>query len=359
MESLTLRELEAEASRRLEPAVADYFSGGAGDELTVRANESAYARIGLVPRVLRGAGDPDLSTTLFGQRLSMPVLIAPTAFHRLAHPDGECATARAARTADTILIAAMASTEAIENVAAASNGKLWFQLYLQPDRKFTESLVRRVEAAGCTALAVTVDSPVFGRRERDIRNGFTDLPAGMYCENLRDADSPPDTPVRSIAFSTALSWKDVEWLRSITRLKILLKGVVHPADARMALECGVDGLIVSNHGGRQLDTIPASIELLPDIVDAVGGAFPVLLDGGIRRGTDVIKALALGATAVAIGRPVLWGLAIDGADGVAAVLHMLRAEVERALALCGCHSPKELNRDFLRLERREEAWRQH
>ena len=324
MESLTLRELEVEANRRLEPAVADYFSGGAGDELTVHANESAYARIGLVPRVLRGAGEPDLSTTLFGQRISMPVLIAPTAFHRLAHPDGECATARAAHTADTILIASMASTEAIESVAASGNGKLWFQLYLQPDRKFTESLVRRVEAAGCTALAVTVDSPVFGRRERDIRNGFTDLPAGMYCENLRDADSAPGTPVRNIAFSTALSWKDVEWLRSITQLKILLKGVAHPADAQMALACGVDGLIVSNHGGRQLDTIPATIELLPDIVDAVGGAVPVLVDGGIRRGTDVVKALALGATAVAIGRPILWGLAIDGADGVAAVLHMLQ-----------------------------------
>jgi 4-hydroxymandelate oxidase len=359
MESMTLRELEAEAGRRLEPAIADYFAGGAGDEWTVRANESAYARIGLVPRVLCDAGDPDLSTTLFGQRISMPVLVAPTAFHRLAHPDGECATARAAHAADTILIAAMASTEAIENVAAAGNGKLWFQLYLQPDRIFMESLVRRVEAAGCTALVVTVDSPVFGKRERDARNGFTDLPAGMCCENLRDADSEPGSPVRRIVFSTALSWKDVEWLRTITRLTILLKGVVRPADARIALECGVDGLIVSNHGGRQLDTIPATIELLPDIVDAVGGAVPVLVDGGIRRGTDVVKALALGATAVAIGRPVLWGLAIDGADGAASVLHMLRVEVESALALCGCGSPKELNRDFLRFERREETWRRH
>jgi 4-hydroxymandelate oxidase len=304
----------------------------------------------------------------------MPILIAPTAFHRLAHSDGECATARAASAAGTIMIVSMASTVAIEEVAAAAHAppsvaaeggdglertaqgsNLWFQLYIHPDLGFTEAIIRRAEAAGCTALVVTVDSPVFGHRERDLRHAFHDLPPGMCCENMREPlDGGAWGNPRSFVFSPELSWEQIAWLRHVTALPIVLKGIVHPDDAALALREGVDALLVSNHGGRQLDTVPAAIQLLPAIADAVGGSIPMLLDGGIRRGTDVLKALALGATAVAVGRPVLWGLAVDGEMGVVRVLDMLRAELERALALCGCGSPRDVSRDLLRLPRMEE-----
>jgi 4-hydroxymandelate oxidase len=357
MQALTLRDFEAAARARLDPAAYDYFAGGADDEVTLPATEAVLARIGLVPRVLRGAGQPELAVTLLGCPASLPVIIAPTAFHRLAHPDGERATARAAAAAGTIMIASMASTVAIEEIAAAAREAaggaaphLWFQLYIQPDLGFTEAVVRRAEAAGCSALVVTVDSPVFGRRERDLRNGFLDLPPEMCCENMRELG--PDGALgrpRSIAFSPDLSWQHLAWLRQVTHLPIALKGVMHPADARLAVGHGVDALLVSNHGGRQLDTVPAAIELLPPIADAVGGSVPLLLDGGIRRGTDVVKALALGAAAVAVGRPVVWGLAVDGAAGVARVLDLLRAEVERALTLCGCGSSRDVSRELVRL----------
>ncbi|WNG35594.1 alpha-hydroxy-acid oxidizing protein [Archangium minus] len=359
MKALSLRELEAEAQRRLEPGAYDLFAGGADDEVTLRANENAFARLGLVPRVLRGRGRPQLETTLLGCRTSMPIVIAPTAFHRLAHPDGERATARAAAAAGAIMTVSMASTTAIEEIAEASaGGTLWFQLYLQPDLGFTEALIRRVEAAGCKALVVTVDSPVFGRRERDLRNGFTDLPSGLCCENMRPA-GPGGTrgPARPIAFSEALSWEHIDWLRKSTSLPLVLKGLVHPADAKMALERGVDAVLVSNHGGRQLDTIPATLELLPPIAEAIGGRLPILLDGGIRRGTDIVKALALGANAVAIGRPVLWGLAAEGEAGVAHVLETLRSELERAMALCGCGSASDVGPELLHVSRWEKQCR--
>jgi 4-hydroxymandelate oxidase len=350
MQTLSLRELEAEARRLLDPAIYDYFAGGADDEVTLRANESAFTRIGLVPRVLCGGGKPELGITLLGSRVSMPVLIAPTAFHRLAHSDGERATVRAATAAGTIMIVSMASTVPIEEVAsearaaaAGAGTRLWFQLYFQPDLQFTEAIIRRAEAAGCSALVVTVDSPVFGRRERDLRNGFEDLPPGMCCENLREPGG-----VREIAFSPEFSWNHIDWLRKVTSLKIVLKGIVHPADAQLAVRNGADAVIVSNHGGRQLDTVPATIDLLPAVVNAIDGRIPVLVDGGIRRGTDVVKALALGASAVAVGRPVLWGLAVGGEAGVKQVLEMLRSEVDRAFALCGCSSPRDLSRDLLR-----------
>ena len=348
MQFISLRDLESEAKRRLDPAVYDYFAGGADDEITLGANEAAFSRISLIPRVLTGAGERDLKVTLLGQRMSMPVVIAPTAFHRLADPEGECATARAAHVAGTIMVASMASTVAIEDLAV-NEGNLWFQIYIQPDLAFTEAIVRRAEAAGCGALVVTVDSPVFGRRERDIRNGFADLPPGMSCENLREAaEAGRMSRARSIVFSPALSWQEIEWLRKTTRLKIVLKGIMHPDDARIATQCGADALLISNHGGRQLDTIPAAIELLPAIVDAVGGKIPLLVDGGVRRGTDIVKALALGASAVAIGRPVLWALAIAGFDGIVQVLETLRSEVDRALALCGCGSPRDLSSSLVR-----------
>ncbi|HEY3260037.1 MAG TPA: alpha-hydroxy acid oxidase, partial [Pseudonocardiaceae bacterium] len=246
-----------------------------------------------------------------------------------------------------IMIVSMASTVAIEQVAAAAaqadGPGLWFQLGIQPDRGFTAELARRAEAAGCAALVVSVDSGVFGQRERDLRNGFLDLPDGMHAENMRDSSGR----LRRIEFCAELCWHDVDWLRELTALPIVLKGVLHPADAALAVRRGVDAIIVSNHGGRQLDTVPATIELLPAVVAAVDGRIPVLLDGGVRRGTDVVKALALGAAAVGIGRPVLWGLAVAGQEGVRQVLELLRDELDRALALCGCGRVAEVTSDLV------------
>jgi isopentenyl diphosphate isomerase/L-lactate dehydrogenase-like FMN-dependent dehydrogenase/thioredoxin reductase len=347
-EFINLREVEPVARLRLDPVHYDYFAGGAQDEVTVRANIRAFKRLTLVPRILRGAGPPSLDVSVLGSDATMPVLLAPTAFHKLAYPEGELATARAAAAAGTIMVSAMLSTVAIEDIAAAartvaSDPQLWFQLYIQPDLAFTEAIVRRAEGAGCRALVVTVDSSALGRAERNDRNDFHDLPPDLTCENLRIGGRSGH--VRQVVLSPELSWRQVDWLREISDLPILLKGVLHPADARIAVQHGIDGLVVSNHGGRQLDTAPATIDQLPAIVDAVAGAVPVLLDGGIRRGTDVVKALALGATAVAVGRPVVWGLAAGGEEGVARVLKILRTELAHTLTLCGVSTPADLDHD--------------
>lgn len=333
-----LRDLEVAARAALDPAAYDYYAGGAGDEVTVRENEAAYGRLGLLPRVLTGAGTPRLGVTVLGRDMSMPVLVAPTAFHRLAHPEGELATARAAAAAGVTMVVSMAATVAVEEIATAG-GDLWFQLYVQPDEEFTESVVRRAAAAGCRALVVTVDSPAHGKRERDLRNGFLDLPAGMSTAHMAG---------RPIGFRPDLAWEHLDWLRGITSMPIVLKGVVHPADARLALEAGADGIVVSNHGGRQLDGIPATIDLLEPVVAAVDGRIPVLVDGGIRRGTDVLKALALGAAAVGLGRPVLWGLAAGGEAGVTTVLDLVRDELGRALTLCGHAAVRDVGPELIR-----------
>lgn len=353
----TVAEFEAAARERLDPAHYDYFAGGAQDEITLRENETAFQELRLVPRVLRGSDKRDLSIELLGTPSSMPILVAPTAFHRLAHPDGELATARAAARAGTIMIVSMASTTAIEDIAAAArevvpDPGLWFQLYLQPDLEFSEAIVRRAENAGVRAFVVTVDSPVLGRRERDDRNAFHDLPPGLAVENLRDLGENRSggnaSHVREIVMSAGLNWDHIAWLRSKTKLPVLIKGVLHAEDARLAVHHGVAGIVVSNHGGRQLDTVPAAIDVLPEIAAAVGGALPVLLDGGIRRGTDVVKALALGADAVGVGRPVVWGLAAGGREGVSEVLELLRADFDQALALCGGRHPADLTPDQVR-----------
>jgi 4-hydroxymandelate oxidase len=336
---VNLRDFERAARDRLDPVYYDYFASGAQDEVTVAANEAAFRRRSLIPRILRGCEPPRLDTIVLGHEASMPVLMAPTAFHRLACPEAEVATGRAAAAADVIMVAAMLSTVTIEDIAA-TGAKLWFQLYIQPDLAFTESLVRRAEAAGCRALVVTVDSPALGRNERGDRNNFHDLPPGVFCANMGGAGH-----VRQVVLSPQISWIHLDWLRALTALPILLKGVLHPADATLAIEHGVDGLIVSNHGGRQLDTTPASLDRLPVIADAVGGRVPLLVDGGVRRGTDVAKALALGAAAVAIGRPVLWGLAVAGQAGVEQVMELLRKELTNALTLLGVESPADLTRD--------------
>ncbi|UOX86414.1 alpha-hydroxy-acid oxidizing protein [Amycolatopsis sp. FBCC-B4732] len=353
----TIAEFEAAARERLDPAHYDYFAGGAQDEITLAENESAFRKLRLLPRVLRGSDKRDLSVELLGTSSSMPILIAPTAFHRLAHADGELATARAAARAGTIMVVSMAATTAIEDVAAAArevapDPGLWFQLYLQPDLEFTEAIVRRAEAAGVKAFVVTVDSPVLGRRERDDRNDFHDLPPGFAVENLRNIGENRSggnaSHVRDIVMSAGLNWDHIAWLRGKTKLPVLIKGVLHAEDARLAVHHGIAGIFVSNHGGRQLDTAPATIDVLPGIATAVGGAIPVLVDGGIRRGTDVVKALALGADAVAVGRPIVWGLAAGGREGVTQVLELLREDFDQALALCGGRHPADLTPDQVR-----------
>jgi 4-hydroxymandelate oxidase len=329
---VNLRDFEAAARHRLDPVYYDYFASGAQDEVTVAANELAFRRRALVPRILRGLDRPRLETTLLGTTTSMPVVIAPTAFHRLACVEGEVATGRAAAAADVLVIAAMLSTVSIEDIAA-TGARLWFQLYIQPDLAFTESLVRRAEAAGCRALVVTVDSPALGRNERGDRNDFHDLPPGIFCANMGG-----DGNVRNVVLSPEISWTHLDWLRETTSLPVLLKGVLHPAEARLAVDHGGDG-------GRQLDTTPATLDRLPLIADAVEGRVPLLVDGGVRRGTDTAKALALGAQAVAIGRPILWGLAVAGESGASRVLELLRTEVVNALTLLGVDSPTGLGRD--------------
>ncbi|MFI6026718.1 alpha-hydroxy acid oxidase [Amycolatopsis magusensis] len=333
-----LAELHDRARELLDPVHYDYFAGGAGEETALAENERAFQRLALLPRVLRGQPRPATPVQLPGARASTPILVAPTAFHRLAHPDGELATARAAAAAGTVLVSGMAATVAIGEVAEAArevdrNAAVWFQLYLQPDAKITECLVRRAEDAGCSALVVTVDSPVFGRHGRDHRHGFHDLPPGYAAENMRDLPGSPG--VRDIEMCQEISWRYVEALRRMTGLPVLLKGILHPEDAKIAVDGGMAGLVVSNHGGRQLDVAPAAIDALPRVAEAVGGRIPVLVDGGIRRGSDVAIALALGATAVGVGRPVLWGLAAAGEAGVRQVLETLRDEYEHVRTLCG------------------------
>ncbi|WP_436535096.1 alpha-hydroxy acid oxidase [Actinoplanes sp. HUAS TT8] len=326
----------------MNPVHADYFAGGAGEERTLRGNLAAFDRLRIVPRVLRATGDRDLRTTLFGTELATPILVAPTAFHLLAHPGGEAATALGAAAAGTVMVVSMAANQPVEVIAGAG-GPLWFQLYPQPDLGFTAAVVERAEAAGCRALVVTVDSPVHGHRERDVRNGFTDLPTGLTCENMRD-----DTGrVRDVVMDTTLGWDVVARLRAMTGLPILLKGVLHPADARLAVDHGVDGLIVSNHGGRQLDGAIATIDALPAVAEAVGGRIPVLIDGGIRRATDVLIALALGADAVLLGRPILHALATGGPEAVRDHLRKLTADLDHVMALAGAGHPTDLTPDLV------------
>ena len=330
----------------------EYINGGAVDELTERWNHEAYEHIRLRPRNLVDVSRLDTRTTLFGRELPFPILLAPTAYHRLAHPEGELATVQGANATGATMVLSTYSTTSLEEVAAAAKVPLWFQLYVQPDREFTRALVQRAEAAGYQALAVTVDAPVLGMRYREQRTKFT-LPPGMERANLKGlatakgGQRPSENEIYSATLDPKVTWKDVEWLRSLTRMPVLLKGVLNGDDAGRAVEAGVAGLIVSNHGGRNLDTVPATIEALPEVVAKVAGRIPVLVDGGIRRGTDVLKALATGASAVLIGRPYLYGLAVGGADGVAHVVNILRREFEAAMALSGRTSIAAIDRSVL------------
>jgi 4-hydroxymandelate oxidase len=352
---VNLFEYERLAKARMTPMAFDYYASGAMDEITLRENRRAFDEIFLRYRVLAGVGKRDATTTVLGQPVPMPVLVAPSAFHYLAHPLGERATAGAAATAGIIYVMSTLSTTKMEEVAQLSTGPRWFQLYVYKDRGVTRSLVERAEAAGFTALELTVDAPVLGQREADVRNHFH-LPDGLTAANLVDPESGqlPEVPGQSgLAAYFArlqddnLTWNDLEWLRSHTRLPVLVKGISRGDDAQRALDCGVAGIIVSNHGGRQLDTARPTIHALPEVVEAVAGRAEVLMDGGIRRGTDILKALALGARAVQVGRPVLWGLAVDGEAGVRHVLELLRTEFDLAMAMCGCHNVAEITHDLI------------
>ena len=351
---LNLDEVERVARERLGAMAYDYYVGGANDEVTVRENRLAYERLALRYHVLVDVRRRSTKTTVLGEEIDFPVLVAPTAFQRLACDAGEIATARAAAASRTIMILSTPSTCTIEDVGAVPGPK-WFQLYVYADRGLTRGLVDRAESAGMKAVVLTVDAPVLGRRERDLRNRFH-LPDGIRLANVPSSGSVPlpTGPAESglanlfaSGIDAGLTWRDVEWLRSITRLPVLIKGIVRGDDARRAVDHGAAGIIVSNHGGRQLDTAIASVRALPEVAEAVDGRVEVLLDGGIRRGTDVVKAIALGARAVLLGRPVVWGLAAGGEEGAHRVLDLLKAEVDLAMALCGCPTVGDISRDLV------------
>lgn len=337
----TIRALERLARRRLSPAAYDYFRSGADAERTLRRNERAFRRFALHYRVLVDVAEPDLSVEVFGARLASPVGVAPTAYHKLADPDGERATARAAERAGSLFIVSTLATTSLEEVAAASAGPKWFQLYVHKDRGFTRALVERAEAAGYGALVLTVDTPLLGKRLRDVHNRFA-LPEPLVMANLVDAPGVKDASGSALQAYVAsrhdasLTWRDVDWLASLTKLPIVPKGIVRADDARLAVEHGARGVLVSNHGGRQLDGAPATIDALGAVAEAVGDRLVVMMDGGVRWGSDVLVALARGARLVFLGRPILWGLAAFGEAGALRVLDLLREDLRRAMALAGC-----------------------
>ena len=342
MEPVNLFDYERLAQERMAGHLWDFFQGGSDDEVTIGECRAAFERIRLRPRVLVDVSTIDMRTEVLGTPVAMPMLVAPTAAQCVAHPEGECATAQAAGRAGTLMIASTVATRTLEEIAQAAGGPLWFQLYVYPTLEVAAQLVRRAEAAGYRAIVLTVDLPRLGNRERDRRNNVTIPPPPYEEANLAGV-------ARIGQAWVPLTWDSIAWLRSLTTLPILLKGILTAEDARLAVEHGVAGIVVTNHGGRQLDTAIPSIEALPEIVEAVDGRCEVYLDGGIRRGTDILKALALGARAVLIGRPVLWGLTVNGAEGVYQVLELLRRELEVSMALSGRPTIASIDRSLVRL----------
>ena len=356
--AVTLADYEPLARAALDDSAWSYLAGGAADEITLRENRRAWDGWRLLPRVLRPLAGGHTRQTLLGREWPHPIMLAPVAYQRLFHPDGEHASALAAVAQGAGITLSTQASVALEDVARlalgeARRGALWFQLYVQHDRGFTRELVQRAEAAGYEALVVTVDAPTNGARDRERRAGFQ-LPPGVRAVNLAGlaprpiADMPPG---HSALFDGLLhgapTWADIEWLAGLTRLPVLLKGVLHADDAATALRAGAAGLVVSNHGGRTLDTAVTTAFALPRIADVVAGRVPLLVDGGIRRGTDIVKALALGAQAVMVGRPCIWALAAEGALGVARAIRLLRDEFEIALALCGCATLSDADKALL------------
>ncbi|KAJ1863321.1 Hydroxyacid oxidase 1 [Coemansia sp. RSA 2703] len=373
MTFVCLDDFERQAAVSLDRNALDYYRSGAQDMLTLRDNQRAFDRIQIRPRVLTDVSTITTATRLLGQPISSPICIAPTAMQRMAHPDGECAVARAARRRNTCMCLSSWSTTSIEDVASAADASdtlenksvRWMQLYIYKDREATRRLIERAQDNGYTALAVTVDTPFLGRRLADIRNKFQ-LPPHLTMANFADpskahvgaADHPQSssTAENSSGLATyvadqidpTLSWDHIKWVKSVSRIPVLVKGILTAEDARLAVQAGVDGIIVSNHGGRQVDTAPATIDVLEEVCIAVDRKVPVFLDGGVRRGTDVLKALALGAQAVFLGRPVLWALACNGEQGVVEMLDMINEEFRLAMALTGCVRVEDINRNHVR-----------
>ncbi|MEY2475828.1 MAG: 4-hydroxymandelate oxidase [Actinomycetota bacterium] len=341
---MDLDALEAEARSLLSGPTYDYLAGGAGDELTLEDNVAAWDRIRLRPRVLRDVSTVDTTTTVLGTPVRSPVLVAPTAFHKLAHPEGELETARGAAAAEALMVAATRSTTPLEDIAAVGgdDAPRWYQVYVLQERDHTATLVQRAAAAGYTALVLTGDTPLLGQRLRDVRNAFV-LPA-----NVGQAAMQAGAAVGSLVDQDpAITFEAIGWLREVSGLPVIVKGVLRADDARACLDAGAVGVCVSNHGGRQLDGAVASADALPEVVDAVGDRAEVYVDGGIRRGVDVVRALALGARGVFIGRPVIWGLATGGSDGVRRVLSGFQRELALAMALCGARTVEELTPDLV------------
>jgi 4-hydroxymandelate oxidase len=360
LQPINLFEYEQLAKNHLSQMALDYYSSGAWDEITLRDNRSAFERLKIRPRMLVDVSDRNLTTSILGQPLELPLLIAPMAFQCLAHPDGEIATATAAASAGVGMILSTLANKTIEEVAAVQqnfpNALQWFQLYIHKDRGLTRALVERAYKAGYKAICLTVDAPVLGQRERDKRNEFS-LPPGLHAANLAIISGLdiPHAQGESGLFTyfaqqlnPALTWKDLEWLQSICPLPLVIKGILRGDDAVRAVECGVKAIVVSNHGGRQLDGAIASLDALAEIVAAVDNRAEVLLDGGIRRGTDILKALALGAKAVLIGRPVLWGLAVAGKTGVSHIISLLQHELNLAMALSGCAQLQDIDSSLVK-----------
>lgn len=350
-------QFEPLARKRLSQMAYDYIRSGGGDEVTMRENRRGFERLALSPRVLQDVSEINTRVSLFGVELESPILLAPIAYQRLFHPEGELATARGANAAGAIFVVSTFATTAIDEIAQNTRQPIWFQIYAQRDRGFTRDMVERAVAQGCKAVCLTVDTPVLGCRYGQIKFA---PPPGIDCpqlhglaETLKIASRQArGSGIYDLLSNPTFTWRDVEWLRSFLKVPLLLKGVITPEDAGRAVDAGVNGIIVSNHGGRNLDMLPSAIEALPGVADAVGGRIPVLMDSGIRRGTDILMALALGAHAVLVGRPYAYGLAAGGADGVERVIRILREELERAMALTGRRSVAEIDSSVL-WQRRE------
>ncbi|HTI15795.1 MAG TPA: alpha-hydroxy acid oxidase [Dictyobacter sp.] len=344
MELINVFDYETQAKTLIPTPIWDHINGASNDEETLSANRSDYARIRLRPRVLVDVATLHTETTILGHQLQMPILIAPAAGHQLVHPDGECATAQAAEQAGTIMIVSAFASKTVEEVAASTHAPLWLQMYSYNSRETTATLVKRAEAAGFQAIVMTVDSPQLGQRERDMRNHFQRSDY-VPLANFQDNDVSRIPHLRHLVDT----WETVDWLHSLTNLPILLKGILTAEDALLALEHGAAGIIVSNHGGRQLDGAVTGLEALTEIAPAVAGRCPLIVDGGIRRGTDILKSLALGANAVLLGRPTFWGLAVNGAEGVQHILSILHNELKMAMALAGRPTIESLDRSLLKL----------
>ncbi|XP_043475213.1 hydroxyacid oxidase 1-like [Leptopilina heterotoma] len=343
------KDYEQKALNLLTPNVRDFYKGGSGEEITLKWNRDAFGRIRILPRMLRDVRKVDLSTTILGEKVSMPLGISPTALQRMAHPDGECANAKAAEAAGIIYTLSTLSSSSIEEVAQAAPKCIkWFQLYIFPDRKLTLDLVRRAEKSGFKALVVTVDSPTAGNRRNELRNNFK-KPSHIIFANLKNyslQNSFSNDPY-SLRLDLSLSWEDISWLKKNTCLPIVTKGILTAEDALLSIKHGASGILISNHGGRQTDGVPATIEVLPEIVKAVGEKVEIYIDGGFSQGSDVFKALALGAKMALFGRPMLWALACEGEKGAKNILETMRREIFLTFTLTGCRNVQEVSKTMV------------